>query len=354
MSKLFEPLKIRDVSFRNRIAVSPMCQYSSVDGLANDWHLVHLGARASGGAGLVLTEAAAVEARGRISPADLGLWSDDHIPMLKRINEFIETQGAAAGVQLAHAGRKASVNVPWKGVKPLAVGQGGWRPIMAPSAFSFDPDSPIPEALTLQGISGIVSAFGKAAERALAAGFKVVEIHAAHGYLIDQFLTPMANQRQDEYGGSFENRIRLLRDVAAAIRRVWPEKYPLFTRLSVTHWMNSGWDLEQSIALAKTLKEDGVDLIDCSSGGASATAKIEIGAGYQVAFSERIRREAGIATGAVGLITSAEQAETIVRSGQADLVLLGRHLLRDPYFPFQAARALRADIPCPIQYKRAL
>lgn len=353
MSKLFEPLKIREVTFRNRIFVSPMCQYSSQDGLASDWHLVHLGARAAGGAGLVITEAAAIEPRGRISAADLGIWSDAQVSMLRRITQFIESQGAVAGIQLAHAGRKASTAEPWKGGGPVPESQGGWQPV-APSAIPFDAESSMPEPLTAAGISAIVDLFVKAAERALAAGFKVAELHAAHGYLLDQFLAPFSNQRQDAYGGSFENRVRLVREVAQAVRRVWPEKWPLFLRLSVTHWHEStGWDVEQSVALSKLLKTDGVDLIDCSSGGATMKGKIPVGPGYQTEFSERIRRETGVLTGTVGMITSAEQAETIVRTGQADAVLIGREFLRDPHFPLRAAKALRAEIPSPVQYGRA-
>jgi 2,4-dienoyl-CoA reductase-like NADH-dependent reductase (Old Yellow Enzyme family) len=354
MSKLFEPLQIRDVTLRNRVVVSPMCQYSSQDGFASDWHLVHLGSRAVGGAGLIFTEATAVEARGRISPEDLGLWKDDHISMLKRVTSFIESQGSLAGIQLAHAGRKASTAVPWKGGAPLSATQGGWQPIIGPSAIPFDQGYPTPEPLTVQGIQEIVASFAKAAERALASGFKVVEIHAAHGYLIDEFLSPASNQREDSYGGSFENRIRMLREVVAAVRRVWPEQLPLFTRLSVTDWLESGgWDMDQSVALAKILKSDGVDLIDCSSGGISPQARIPIGPGYQTAFAERIRRESAILTGAVGMITSAEQAETILRTSQADLVFLAREFLRDPYFPLHAARDLHEKIPGPIQYGRA-
>ena len=354
MSTLFEPFKIREVTLRNRIVVSPMCQYSSQDGFASDWHLVHLGSRAVGGAGLVFTEATAVEARGRISPEDLGIWKDDHVPMLKRITAFIESQGAFAGIQLAHAGRKASTATPRKGGMPVGVEQGGWQPIVGPSPLAFDKGYAVPEPLTPQGIQDIVAAFAQAAERALAAGFKVIEIHGAHGYLISEFLSPVANHRTDAYGGSFENRIRLLREVAQAVRKVWPERLPLFTRLSVTDWLESGgWDMDQSVALAKVLKTQGVDLIDCSSGGNTPQAKIPTGAGYQTAFAERIRKEAGILTGAVGMITSAEQAETIIRTGQADLVLLARQFLRDPYFALHPARDLHAPIPSPVQYDRA-
>ena len=352
---LFDPLAIRGVSFRNRIAVSPMCQYSSEDGFANDWHLVHLGSRAVGGASLVFTEATAVEPLGRISPQDLGLWKDEHIPALERITRFLESQGAVAGIQLAHAGRKASTAQPWEGGAPLDEGQGGWRPIVSASTIPFDSGHPVPEALSLDGIQDVARVFAKAAERALAAGFKVVEIHAAHGYLIHQFLSPVSNQRTDAYGGNFDNRVRLLRDVVRATRAVWPERLPLFVRLSATDWLEpEGWTLEQSIATARLLKDEGVDVIDCSSGGTSPQAKIPVGPGYQVAFAERIRREATIMTGAVGMITSSAQADTIVRTDQADLVLLAREFLRRPYFPLHAARELRVDARGPVQYGRAL
>jgi 2,4-dienoyl-CoA reductase-like NADH-dependent reductase (Old Yellow Enzyme family) len=354
-SSLFEPLTIREITLRNRIAVSPMCQYSSEDGFASDWHLVHLGSRAVGGAGLVFTEATAVEPRGRISPQDLGLWKDDHLSMLQRITAFIESQGAVAGIQLAHAGRKASTAQPWAGGAPLDEKQGGWRPIVSASAIPFADGHPTPEALSLEAIHDVTGMFTKAAQRAREAGFRVVEIHAAHGYLIHQFLSPVSNKRTDAYGGSFENRIRFLRDIVRAVRAVWPERLPLFVRLSVTDWLEpEGWTVEQSIALARIVKDDGVDLIDCSSGGTSSQAKIPVGPGYQVAFAERIRKEALVMTGAVGMITSPAQAETIVRTGQADLVLLAREFLRQPYFPLHAARELRAEVRGPVQYGRAL
>jgi 2,4-dienoyl-CoA reductase-like NADH-dependent reductase (Old Yellow Enzyme family) len=354
MTSLFEPLKIRELTLRNRVVVSPMCQYSSEDGFAGDWHLVHLGSRAVGGAGLVFTEAAAVEPRGRISPQDLGLWKDEHVPALQRITTFMESQGSWAGIQLAHAGRKASTALPWKGGACLDAAQGGWRPVVGPSPLPFDEGYPVPEPLTLDGIREITAAFGRAAARALEAGFKVIEIHGAHGYLINEFLSPDSNQRQDAYGGSFENRIRLLREVAAAIRKVWPERLPLFTRLSVTDWLEKGgWEPDHSVALAKILKADGVDLIDCSSGGNSPKANIPVGPGYQTAFAERLRREAGILTGAVGMITSAAQADTILRTGQADLVLIAREHLRDPYFSLRAAGELHAKPATPVQYGRA-
>jgi 2,4-dienoyl-CoA reductase-like NADH-dependent reductase (Old Yellow Enzyme family) len=352
---LFDPLKIRSVTLKNRITVSPMCQYSSEDGFASDWHLVHLGSRAVGGAGLVFTEATAVEARGRISPQDLGLWKDEQIDVLRRITTFIHTQGGVAGIQLAHAGRKASTSRPWEGNAPLEVDQGGWRPILAPSAIPFGPGYQVPEAMSVVHIREVTDAFVVAAKRALDAGFQVLEIHSAHGYLLHEFLSPLTNTRKDAYGGSFENRIRLLRDVVAAVRKVWQERLPLFVRISVTDWVEgAGWDLEQSIQLSRVLKAEGVDLIDCSSGGTVADAKIPVGPGYQTSFAERIRRETGILTGAVGMITAAEQADTILRTEQADLVILAREFLRDPYWGLHAAPKLRAKTPTPPQYGRAL
>ncbi|BAZ33339.1 NADH:flavin oxidoreductase/NADH oxidase [Cylindrospermum sp. NIES-4074] len=353
MAHLFEPLKIREVSFRNRIAVSPMCQYSSTDGYANDWHLVHLTTRAVGGAGLVFTEAAAVEPRGRISPEDLGIWSDEHIETLAKIVELVDNFGAVAGIQLAHAGRKASTAKPSQGGKAVDESQGGWRPVVSSSAIAFNQDSPVPEALSLQGIQEVINAFVQAAKRSLQAGFKVVEIHAAHGYLLHQFLSPLSNQRTDDYGGSFDNRTRLVREVVQAVREVWPEAYPLWVRISATDWVDQGWDIEQSIAFSKILKSLGVDLIDCSSGGIIPGVKIPVKPGYQIQFSDRIRREANILTGAVGLITSPEQADQIIRTGAADIVLLGRELLRNPYWPHSAAKELGLDQPWPVQYERA-
>jgi len=351
---LFDPLKIRDVTLRNRIVVSPMCQYSSEDGLANDWHLVHLGSRAVGGAGLVLTEAASVEERGRISPQDLGLWDDDQIEMLQRIASFVRAQGGVAGIQLAHAGRKASTSRPWEGNEPLETEQGGWRPILAPSAVPFSSGYPTPEAMSADHIRAVTKAFAQAARRALEAGFQLVEIHAAHGYLIHEFLSPVSNSRTDEYGGTFENRVRMLREVVAAVRKVWLERLPLFVRLSVTDWVEgAAWDLEQSVQLSRLLKAEGVDLVDCSSGGTVPDAKVPVGPGYQTAFAERIRRDTGILTAAVGMITSAEQADTILRTGQADLVILAREFLRDPYWPHHAAAKLRAKAFPPVQYGRA-
>ena len=352
MSALLTPFPVREVVFRNRIAVSPMCQYSSEDGFANDWHLVHLGSRATGGAALVMTEAAAVEARGRISPQDLGIWKDEHVEFLARIAAFVRQQGAVAGIQLAHAGRKASTRRPWDGggVAPEAVG--GWRPV-APSPVPFNPGEPVPAELSKAEIRGTVDSFVAAARRALRAGFQVAEIHAAHGYLVHQFLSPLSNQRTDEYGGGFENRIRLALEMAVAVRAVWPAGLPLFVRISATDWAPGGWDIDESVELARRLKVVGVDLIDCSSGGAVPHQKIALGPGYQVPFAARIRKEAGVATGAVGMITTPQQAEEIVGSGQADMVLLAREFLRDPYFPLHAAKALGSTVEPPSQYLRA-
>ncbi|AFY31760.1 NADPH dehydrogenase NamA [Calothrix sp. PCC 7507] len=353
MAHLFESLIIREVTFRNRIAVSPMCQYSSTNGFANDWHKIHLASRAVGGAGLVITEAAAVEARGRISPQDLGIWSDEHIETLAQIVGLIHNFGAVAGIQLAHAGRKASTAKPSKGGKVLDESQEGWRPLVSSSAIAFGKDSPVPEALSIAGIQQVTDAFVQATQRSLQAGFKVIEIHAAHGYLIHQFLSPLSNQRKDDYGGSFENRTRLLREIVQKVREVWPETYPLFVRLSATDWVDKGWDIEQSIALSDKLKSLGVDLIDSSSGGIIPGINIPVKPGYQAQFAERIRREANIPTGAVGLITSPEQADQIIRTGGADLVLLGRELLRNPYWPHLAAKQLGHEKLWPVQYDRA-
>jgi 2,4-dienoyl-CoA reductase-like NADH-dependent reductase (Old Yellow Enzyme family) len=353
ITHLFEPLSLRGATFRNRIVVSPMCQYSSQDGYANDWHLVHLGGRAAGGAGLVFTEAAAVEARGRISPQDLGLYQDGHIEMLHRITAFVKQHGAVAGIQLAHAGRKAGTARPWEGGGPLSEEHGGWSPIVGPSALPFDSAYETPDALEESGIQEIVRAFGLAAQRAEQAGFEVIELHGAHGYLLNSFLSPLSNHRSDGYGGSFQNRTRFLREVVAEVRRVWPERLPLFVRLSVTDWAEGGWTIEDSIELARTLKPLGVDLIDCSSGGNAPRVAIPLGAGYQTAFAARIRREADIPTGAVGMITAPQQADTIVRTEQADMVLLARELLRDPYWPLRAAKELHQEIPVPPQYERA-
>lgn len=352
MSHLFDPLTLRGVTMPNRLVVSPMCEYSSENGLANDWHLVHLGSRAVGGAGLVLTEATAVVPEGRIAPQDLGIWSDDHVAPLARIVRFVHGQGVPIGVQLAHAGRKASTRRPWSGRGMVSIADGGWQTV-GPSETAFAPDYPVPHALSAAEIAGIVDAFVAAAVRARDAGFDVVEIHAAHGYLLHQFLSPLSNARTDDYGGSFENRARVCLDVVAAVRAVWPGDLPLFVRISATDWTEGGWDIEQSIELAKRLRALGVDLIDCSSGGNVASASIPVSPGYQVPFAERIRREAGIATGAVGLITSADQAQAIVNEGRADCVLLAREMLRDPYFPLHAAQVLDRSITWPSQYLRA-
>jgi 2,4-dienoyl-CoA reductase-like NADH-dependent reductase (Old Yellow Enzyme family) len=351
---LFQPMTLRAVTMRNRIGVSPMCQYSSSDGFANDWHLVHLGSRAVGGAGLVMTEATAVTAEGRISPQDLGIWCDEHVEMLARIARFLESHGAVPGMQLSHAGRKASTDVPWRGGSALTVAEGGWSPLVAPSAVPFGSRSPMPVALTLDGIRDIVDAFRAAAQRALDAGFRLLELHGAHGYLLHQFLSPVSNRRTDDYGGAFENRIRLLVDVTRAVRSVWPERLPLAVRLSGTDWIEGGWDVEQSAELARVLRALGVDLIDCSSGGIVPGVKIPVGPGYQVSLAERIRHEGGLPTAAVGLITSAQQADAILRAGSADMVLLARTLLRDPYWPLRAARELGVDVEWPVQYQRAI
>jgi 2,4-dienoyl-CoA reductase-like NADH-dependent reductase (Old Yellow Enzyme family) len=350
---LFCPLALRGVTLRNRIAVSPMCQYSATEGRANDWHLVHLGARAVGGAAMVLFEATAVEPRGRISPADLGLWDDAQIESLARIVRFVEAQGAVPGLQLAHAGRKASVRPPWdQGGAPLAPAEGGWTTV-GPSAIPFADGHAPPRALEAREIPGLVRAFAEAARRAAAAGFRAIEIHAAHGYLLHQFLSPLSNRRDDPWGGSFENRTRLAREVVSAARAEWPERLPLLVRISATDWVDGGWDVEQTVALSRALGALGVDLVDVSSGGLAAQAKVPAGPGYQTGFAERIRREGGVRTGAVGMITSPEQADHVIRTGQADLVLLARELLRDPHFPLRAARALGQDGPWPRQYLRA-
>jgi 2,4-dienoyl-CoA reductase-like NADH-dependent reductase (Old Yellow Enzyme family) len=352
MAHLFDLFTLRSLTLANRIVVSPMCQYSSVDGFANDWHYVHLGSRAIGGAALVFTEATAVTSEGRISPHDLGIYADDHVAAVARIVGFVHGQKCAAGMQLAHAGRKGSTSPPWQGSIKVDPADGGWQPV-GPSHEPFSPTYPAPAALTIEGIRGVVAAFRVAAQRALAAGFDVVEIHAAHGYLIHEFLTPLVNTRTDEYGGSFDNRVRLCLEIVDAVRGVWPDRLPVFIRLSSTDWVGGGWDIDQCVELARRLLARGVDLVDCSSGGAVPDAKIPLGPGYQVQFAERIRREAGVATGAVGLITESHQADAIVRSGQADCVLLARELLRDPYWPLRAARELGHTAPWPVQYLRA-
>ena len=353
MPHLFEPLAIRGLTLPHRIIVSPMCQYSSTDGFANDWHLVHLGSRAVGRAAVVFTEASAIVPEGRISPQDLGIWKDDHVEFLSRITWFIKGQGSIPATQLAHAGRKASTAAPWTGGKPITPEQDGWSPIYAPSPLPFAEGYQVPQELTPVQIRATVRAFRDAARRSLEAGFEIIELHSAHGYLLHEFLSPLSNHRTDEYGGSFDNRIRLLCEVAAAVREVWPERLPLFTRISATDWVEGGWDLEQSIELSRRLKSVGVDLIDCSSGGNVFGAKIPMGPGYQTEFAERIRREANVLTCAVGLITSPQQADHIIRSGQADFVMLAREFLRNPYWPLRAAKELGKPIKWPVQYERA-
>ena len=353
-ASLHEPLTLRGITMRNRIGVSPMCEYSSEDGFANDWHVVHLGSRAVGGAGLVMTEAAAVSADGRISPHDLGIYRDEHVDTLSRITSFIVAQGAVPGVQLSHAGRKASTDAPWRGGKPLTPEQGGWRPIYAPSAIAFSERAPVPDALDRADIARVIAEFRDAARRSHDAGFQVIELHGAHGYLLHEFLSPLSNHRTDDYGGSFENRIRLLVEVTQAVRDVWPDSLPLLLRISATDWVPGGWDIEHSVALARVLAPLGVDLVDCSSGGIVPGVTIPVAPGYQVQLAERVRREGGIPTAAVGLITDAHQADAIVRTGQADLVLLARQLLRDPYWPLHSAKVLGAKANWPVQYQRAV
>lgn len=352
MALLFEPIKIRNIELKNRIVVSPMCEYSSEDGFANDWHLVHLGSRAVGGAALVITEATAVSSIGRISPGDLGIWKDEHIDFLRRITSFIEKHGAVPGIQLAHAGRKASHQIPWQGGKALTEAEGAWQTI-APSAIPFKEDEPAPKAMDKTDIQQLVNDFRSAAIRAAKAGFKIIEIHAAHGYLLNEFLSPLSNHRTDEYGGSFENRSRLVKEVIAAIREVWDQALPLFIRISATDWVEGGWTPEDSVQLASAIKDKGVDLIDCSSGGISPEQKISLAPLYQVPFAEKIKKETGMLTGAVGLITAAQEAEQILNEQQADLIIMARQLLRDPYFPLHAAKELGADWPWPVQYERA-
>jgi 2,4-dienoyl-CoA reductase-like NADH-dependent reductase (Old Yellow Enzyme family) len=353
MSALFSPLTLRGVTLRNRVGVSPMCQYSSTDGFATTWHLVHLGGFATGGAGLVISEAAAVLPEGRISPHDLGIWHDDHVPMLREITTFVRAQGAAIGVQLAHAGRKASTKRPWEGSGTVPPSEGGWTNVMAPSAIRFSDSYPEPVALDLAGIARVIEAFRDATQRSLEAGFQVIELHAAHGYLLHEFLSPLSNQRTDAYGGSFENRVRLLCEVTEAVRTVWPDELPLLVRISATDWADGGWTADDSVRLARLLAPLGVDLIDCSSGGLVTHQRIPVGPSYQVPLAEQVRREADIATAAVGLITEPQQAEQIVASGQADLVLMARELLRHPHWPLSAAHALGASIDWPKQYERA-
>ena len=352
VSKLFSPLELRSITFRNRIFVSPMCQYSSHDGLATSWHLVHLGSRAVGGAGLVMVEATAVSPEGRISPCDSGIWNESHVEAFAPIAGFLTEQGAVPGIQLAHAGRKGSCAVPWQGGAPLEPGSGGWQPT-APSALPFDTGHPLPRAMTFTEMDLVEAQFRASTRRALAAGFKVVEVHMAHGYLLHEFLSPLGNQRTDEYGGSVENRLRFPLRVVGAVREEWPEELPLFVRISATDWASGGWDIDQSIFLARQLKESGVDLVDCSSGFAVPREKVPFGPGFQVPFAAKVRAEAGIASGAVGFIIDPAQAEQIVATGQADAVFLARQMLRDPYWPLHAAQALHFDAPWPNQYLRA-
>ncbi|HXA51881.1 MAG TPA: NADH:flavin oxidoreductase/NADH oxidase [Candidatus Acidoferrum sp.] len=349
---LLSPLPLREITLRNRIGVSPMCQYSSQDGFFNDWHLVHLGSRAVGGAGIVFTEATAVEPRGRISAWDTGIWKDEHVEMLARIVEFLRSHGAVPGIQLAHAGRKASTQRPWEGGKAIPESAGGWETV-APSPIPFRDGDPAPHELTRAEIQVLIQDFVAAAKRALRAGFETIEIHGAHGYLIHEFLSPLSNHRRDEYGGSLANRMRFALEVTEAVRATLPARLPLFYRVSAMDWVDGGWTLDDSVVLAHELKAHGVDVVDCSSGGNSMQQKIELGPGYQVPFAERIRRDAGVATATVGMITSAAQADTIVRTGQADMVLLAREFLRDPYLPIHAALELGAKPPAPVQYARA-
>ncbi|MBB1472120.1 NADH:flavin oxidoreductase/NADH oxidase [Luteimonas sp. MC1782] len=352
MSQLFQPLRQRDIVLRNRIAVSPMCMYSSADGLPGDWHLVHLGSRAAGGAGVVMTEAAAVCAEGRISPQDAGIWNDAQAVAWAPVARFIAGQGAVPAMQLAHAGRKASTHAPWRGDGAVPFADGGWT-VVAPSAEAYADHYPQPLELDADGIARVVADFRAAAARALDAGFQLVELHAAHGYLLHQFLSPLANRRSDAWGGGFEGRTRIVREVVSAVREAWPERLPLWMRISATDWVDGGWDVEQSVELARGVKALGVDLIDVSSGGLDRRQEIATGPGYQVPFAARIRREAGIATGAVGLVTEAAQAERIVATGDADVVLVARESLRDPYFPLRAAKALGVTPAVPVQYQRA-
>ncbi|SEB39703.1 NADH:flavin oxidoreductase/NADH oxidase [Terriglobus roseus] len=361
-SHLFAPFAMRSVVLPNRIALSPMCQYSAVDGMVNDWHLVHLGSRAVGGAGLILTEATAVSPEGRLSPGDLGLWSDDHISGLERCVNFIHQQGAAAGIQLGHAGRKSSIAPPWEQTRVVPAAEGGWEEILAPSAFAFSERHAVPRSLSVSEIGRIQDDFRTATERAYRSGFDVIELHAAHGYLFHQFLSPLSNTRGDEYGGTFDNRVRMLLETVRLIRAVWPEHLPLIVRISATDWLEYdghahpeglGWMMQDSLRLVPLLRDAGVDLVDVSSGGNVAQPAIPVGAGYQTAFSAQIREQTGVATGTVGMITSPQQADHAIRTGQADLVLLARELLRNPYWPIEAARQLKVEVPWPVQYVRA-
>jgi 2,4-dienoyl-CoA reductase-like NADH-dependent reductase (Old Yellow Enzyme family) len=352
MALLFDPLPIRGITLPNRIAVSPMCEYSSDDGFANDWHLVHLGSRAVGGAGLVFTEATAVTPEGRISPEDLGIWSDAHVEFLARIVRFLKSQGAVPGMQLAHAGRKGSTHRPWAGNGAIPPKDGGWVPV-APSGVAYSEDYAMPRTLSKEEIRGIVDAFVQAARRALEAGFQILEIHAAHGYLLHEFFSPLSNFRNDEYGGSFENRTRVAREIVSAVRKVMPENLPLFIRISATDWKKGGWDVDQSVELVRHLAPLGVDLVDCSSAGLVHDQEIVAGPGFQVPFAERIRRDAGVLTSAVGLIETKEQVAEILARNQADLVFMAREFLRDPYWPLHAAREMKQTVGWPVQYLRA-
>lgn len=349
---VFKPLTIRSINLKNRIVVSPMCQYSSVDGFANDWHLVHLGSRAVGGVGLVFTEATAISAEGRITHHDLGIYKEEHLDNLKRITGFIKQQNSVAGIQLAHAGRKASHHRPWDGGAALKGNENPWI-TDAPSAIPYKEGEPTPHELSKEEIKKIVADFRQAAIRAKEAGFEVIELHGAHGYLLHEFLSPISNERNDEYGGSFENRIRFVLEITEAVRTVWDESLPLFVRLSATDWVDGGWTIEESIELSRILKTKGVDVIDCSSGGNSPAQKIPVGPLYQTPLAERIKKEVGIMTGAVGLITTSQEANDIIAKGQADLIIMARQLLRDPYFPLHAAKELGVDVPWPVQYDRA-
>jgi len=353
MSDLFSPFKIKDITLRNRIGVSPMCQYSYVDGLSNTWQLQHLGSLAASGVGLIIGEATAVEARGRITPHDLGLWRDEQIEPLARVARFIQLQGAVPGIQLAHAGRKACVHRPWDDGKPLMENENSWWPVVGASPLPFDEGFQVPIELSTNEISDLEVNFVEAAKRALEAGFLWLEVHAAHGYLLNSFLSPLSNSRHDQYGGKFENRIRFLVETVRAVKAVWPERLPLTVRISGTEWTEGGWDIPQSVELARVLKMEGVDLIDCSSGGNIPHAKLPLGPGYQVPISEAVRGQAGIATAAVGLITEAGQAEEIIHSGRADIVLLGREFLRNPRWAINSARELGAPLPVAPQYERA-
>ncbi len=352
MSQLFSPLTIKNITLKNRIVVSPMCQYSCKDGFATDWHLVHLGSRAVGGAALIIQEASAVSADGRITYADLGIWKDEHIEKLKTIVDFIHSNGAVAGIQLAHAGRKASCEIPWLGGKQIKSGEHYWQTV-APSPLPFNEDDMIPHELSKNEIAALVNDFKLAAVRAIKAGYKIIEIHAAHGYLINEFLSPLSNHRTDEYGGSFENRVKFLIEIIEAIQTVWPSTVPLFVRISASDWVEAGWTIDDSVKLSSILKIRGIDLIDASSGGSVPYAKIPAAPGYQVPFAAAIKKQTGILTGAVGIITTAQQAEEILKKQQADVIIIAREHLRDPYFALHAAKELAEDITWPDQYARA-